>query len=157
MIPHLAQRADDVLEDVVADIRTLVRCETHSRDLPGLSAGLDLLIDLVTDRVGPATRVQRHPGEQHGDVAVLTYAGETPKRVAVLGHYDTVWPVGSLARSPWQVQEGVMTGPGCFDMKAGIVMAITPRMTQISPIHAVGLNFSPRKTIPIATPIGTRR
>ena len=41
----------------------------------------------------------------------------------VLGHHDTVWPLGSLATHPWSVEGGVVRGPGCFDMKAGLAMA----------------------------------
>jgi glutamate carboxypeptidase len=44
--------------------------------------------------------------------------------VLVLGHHDTVWPVGSLAEHPWSVQGGVVRGPGCFDMKVGVAMAL---------------------------------
>ena len=42
-------------------------------------------------------------------------------------HHDTVWPIGSLAANPFTVEETadgpVLRGPGCFDMKAGLVMA----------------------------------
>ncbi|MFD0891785.1 M20/M25/M40 family metallo-hydrolase, partial [Streptosporangium algeriense] len=44
-------------------------------------------------------------------------------RVLLLGHHDTVWPLGSLDRLPFEVRDGVLRGPGCFDMKAGLVMA----------------------------------
>ncbi|MDG4866202.1 M20/M25/M40 family metallo-hydrolase, partial [Streptomyces sp. T-3] len=49
--------------------------------------------------------------------------GTGPRRVLLLGHHDTVWPVGSLATHPFTVRDGVLRGPGCFDMKAGLVMA----------------------------------
>ena len=42
-------------------------------------------------------------------------------RVVLLGHLDTVWPAGTLARWPFSVADGRATGPGAFDMKAGIV------------------------------------
>jgi glutamate carboxypeptidase len=41
----------------------------------------------------------------------------------VLCHHDTVWPLGTLARHPFAIADGVLRGPGCFDMKAGLVMA----------------------------------
>ena len=41
----------------------------------------------------------------------------------MLGHHDTVWPIGSLATRPCTVDDGVLRGPGCFDMKAGLAMA----------------------------------
>jgi glutamate carboxypeptidase len=43
--------------------------------------------------------------------------------VLLLGHHDTVWPLGSLATHPFAVTDGVLRGPGCFDMKAGLAMA----------------------------------
>ncbi len=44
-------------------------------------------------------------------------------RVLLLGHHDTVWPTGTLEVHPCDVVDGVLRGPGCFDMKAGLVMA----------------------------------
>jgi glutamate carboxypeptidase len=41
----------------------------------------------------------------------------------ILAHHDTVWPLGTLDRLPWQVTGDVARGPGCFDMKAGLVIA----------------------------------
>ena len=45
-------------------------------------------------------------------------------RVLLVGHLDTVWPLGTLARWPFREDDGVVTGPGCFDMKAGVVQAL---------------------------------
>ena len=42
----------------------------------------------------------------------------------LLAHHDTVWPLGSLATHPFSVTDGVLRGPGCFDMKTGLVMAL---------------------------------
>lgn len=53
----------------------------------------------------------------------LRWSFGTP-RVLVLGHLDTVWPVGTLARWPFRVDGDVATGPGAFDMKAGVVQAL---------------------------------
>jgi len=46
-------------------------------------------------------------------------SGET--RVALVGNIDTVWPMGTVGRWPFQVSDGRATGPGAFDMKAGVV------------------------------------
>src|SRR5262249_35868254 len=44
--------------------------------------------------------------------------------VMLLGHLDTVWPVGTLAARPVRIEDGVLRGPGCYDMKAGLVVAL---------------------------------
>ena len=49
--------------------------------------------------------------------------GTGRRHVLVLGHHDTVWPVGSLVQHPATVRDGVLLGPGCLDMKVGLVMA----------------------------------
>ena len=49
-------------------------------------------------------------------------AGGRP--VLLLGHLDTVWPLGTIARWPFTVTDGRATGPGVFDMKAGLVQAL---------------------------------
>jgi glutamate carboxypeptidase len=46
------------------------------------------------------------------------------KPVLLLGHLDTVWPLGTLARMPWCVDDTWAYGPGVLDMKAGTVMAL---------------------------------
>jgi glutamate carboxypeptidase len=42
----------------------------------------------------------------------------------LIGHLDTVWPTGSLAELPWAVTDGSISGPGVFDMKAGVAVAL---------------------------------
>ena len=55
--------------------------------------------------------------------AVLARLGTGPGAL-LLGHHDTVWPVGTLAEMPFRVDDGRAHGPGVFDMKAGIAVAI---------------------------------
>ena len=50
--------------------------------------------------------------------------GDGQARVLLLAHHDTVWPLGSLETHPFSVADGVLRGPGCFDMKAGLVLAL---------------------------------
>jgi glutamate carboxypeptidase len=58
--------------------------------------------------------------------------------VLVLAHHDTVWPLGSLDTHPFSVADGVLRGPGCFDMKAGLVLAL----------HALAVLRSPARDVP---------
>jgi glutamate carboxypeptidase len=57
-----------------------------------------------------------------GPVMRARSAGERP--VMLLGHLDTVWPMGTLAARPVTIEGDVLRGPGCYDMKAGLVVAI---------------------------------
>jgi glutamate carboxypeptidase len=53
-------------------------------------------------------------------VTHLRWTFGTP-RVLLMGHHDTVWPMGSLQNHPWSVADGIARGPGVLDMKAGLV------------------------------------
>jgi glutamate carboxypeptidase len=123
--PHTAS-AHAVSTEIIADILTLVGCETGSHDLPGLDAGLDILRELAISRLGLPDHEHRHPGGRHGDTATLTYAGNAPGHVALVGHYDTVWPAGTLAgwTEPASGGRDKLSGPGIFDMKTGLAQGI---------------------------------
>lgn len=124
----LTARAQDVSSEIVTDILTLVRHESSSYDLPGLAAGLDLLRHLAVHRLGRPDHEQRHPGGEHGDTLTLTYTGTGAGHVALVGHYDTVWPAGALVG--WEQPEASdhgrekLSGPGIFDMKTGLAQGI---------------------------------
>ena len=45
-------------------------------------------------------------------------------RQLLLGHCDTVWPLGTLARMPLIVEDNIVRGPGVFDMKGGLIQMI---------------------------------
>lgn len=42
----------------------------------------------------------------------------------LLGHFDTVWPTGTLNTMPFEIDGSIIRGPGTYDMKAGIIQAI---------------------------------
>jgi glutamate carboxypeptidase len=61
--------------------------------------------------------------EREGRVHLLWDFGGSPS-VVLVGHVDTVWPLGTTDRWPFQVRSGRASGPGVFDMKAGIVQLL---------------------------------
>jgi glutamate carboxypeptidase len=70
-------------------------------------------------------RVRRIPTATAGDIIQASYGpAAAPAQVLVLGHFDTVWPIGTLARMPLERRDGRLHGPGTFDMKAGIAIAM---------------------------------
>jgi glutamate carboxypeptidase len=71
--------------------------------------------------------ILRHPQKEFGDVLELRFESASKSqrgRLLLLGHLDTVWPLGTLARMPWKEDADKIFGPGVVDMKAGVVMAL---------------------------------
>lgn len=107
------------LPDLLADIEELVGCESPSTDLAAVARSADVVARVGERRLGRAPERIVLEGRTH-----LRWPSVGPSRVLLLGHHDTVWPLGSLATHPCTVSGGVLRGPGCFDMKAGLVLAM---------------------------------
>ncbi len=101
----------------------LVRHESPSTGKALLDNTADSIEAWLSERLGPPAGWTRHAQAEHGDVLVATYPG-TGKPVLLIGHYDTVWPAGTLAEWPFTVHDGAATGPGVYDMKAGLVTGV---------------------------------
>lgn len=99
-------------------LQQLVEAESPSND-PGLCAKAGRVLfdvvgrdpDLIETIDGREQYVWRWPG-----------AGAP---VVLIGHLDTVWPAGTLDRWPFAITGDTATGPGCYDMKCGLVVAAT--------------------------------
>ncbi len=76
-------------------------------------------------------RIKLHRQRSFGDVLEARFGPRTTrtrnhgKPILLLGHLDTVWPLGTLASMPCRVSGGRLRGPGALDMKAGVAMAFT--------------------------------
>ena len=112
----LRQSRDAMLED----LRRCVEIETPSRDKARCDSFVPFFGELATKY---GARVERIGNAEGGDHVVLRWGSEKAP-VLFVGHYDTVWPAGTLARKPFTVSGGVARGPGIFDMKAGLVQAL---------------------------------
>jgi len=104
---------------LLADLRELVECESPSSDHAAVARSADVVARVGAARLGAEPERIVLDGVSH----LRWRLGDGPSRVLVLGHHDTVWPMGSLATYPFSIEDGVLRGPGCFDMKAGLVMA----------------------------------
>jgi len=60
--------------------------------------------------------------DNFGNHLIVRFAGRSSGRVLLLGHTDTVWPAGEIARRPFKIDAGRASGPGVFDMKAGEIV-----------------------------------
>jgi glutamate carboxypeptidase len=108
-----------MLEDLLDDLRTLIECESPSSDLAAVARSAEVVARVGTARLGVEPERIVLDGRTH----LRWRLGGGPSRVLLVGHHDTVWPLGTLLTHPYSVQDGVLRGPGCFDMLAGLVMA----------------------------------
>ena len=135
----LAGRRDDMVADLVA----YAVHETPSDDRALLAAGLAHVEGWVTERLGaPRSRV-RHESAEHGDVLVVEYGGAGERTLTLLAHYDTVWSAGTLAEWPVRIDGDRLTGPGVFDMKAGLVQAVWA----VRALRAAGVPHPPLRLV----------
>jgi glutamate carboxypeptidase len=110
-----------------ARLRQLVEVESPSEDKVAVERAGALVVGWAEALGG---RVKRHRQKGFGDVLEIrfgrarTASGVSRGRVLLLGHLDTVWPMGTLKKMPWREAEGKLWGPGVVDMKAGVVMAL---------------------------------
>jgi len=99
---------------------SLVRLESPTTDktaVDGCGAELASRLEAIGGRV---TRLTRPARGNH----LLAEFGCGASQILLLGHFDTVWPVGQLERMPLTRTDGRLHGPGVFDMKAGIAIAM---------------------------------
>jgi glutamate carboxypeptidase len=108
---------------LVDDLVAYAELETPSDDLALLKKGLAHVEEWLAERLGPPASRAHHASGEHGDVVVLDYPGEGERPLTLLAHYDTVWSAGTLDGWPVRVDGDRVSGPGVFDMKAGLVQA----------------------------------
>jgi glutamate carboxypeptidase len=115
---------DAHLDEMVARLRALVEHESPSTD----KVYLDRLAEHLAQRwesLGAVVSVLDNPVRGNHLCISLSSAfsvsGAAP--ILLLGHFDTVWPIGTLVRHPFAVEAGKATGPGVLDMKGGLVIA----------------------------------
>jgi glutamate carboxypeptidase len=117
----MTNRFDSMKLEMISSLSELVRLESPSRD----KAALDALGTLLADRLRRLGGFVEIIANAHGGDHVLgRFPGKADLRPAlVLGHFDTVWPRGTIDRMPFRVDEnGRAFGPGVFDMKASLVI-----------------------------------
>jgi glutamate carboxypeptidase len=118
LLSRLESRRAEILEAIL----DLVRLESPSHHKPSL----DHLADHLAARYAAAgARVERIANPADGDHLRVTWdearrADAAP--ILVLAHFDTVWPLGTIASMPIRVEDGRAHGPGVYDMKAAFLL-----------------------------------
>ncbi len=119
IVEHLEKRRPQMLEL----LELLVRAESPSDEPSTQARMLGLLSDAFVER---GFRPRIIAGKRSGGMLLampMNRARRRPHQL-VLGHCDTVWPVGTLESMPIRIEKGTFWGPGSFDMKAGLVQGL---------------------------------
>lgn len=137
VLAHLRAREPDMVTLLIE----LASAESPT-DTPGAQRAVQSLLIDALGSVGYAAR--RIPGLRSGGQLYARPAERRRGRPAqlLLGHCDTVWPLGTLRDMPVELGEGVLRGPGTFDMKAGL----TQMVFALDTVRSLGLD-------PPATPV----
>jgi glutamate carboxypeptidase len=115
--------------DLKSFLKTLVETESPSHDKPAVDR-VGALVAGEARRLG--AQVEIISNKDAGDHVLARFPsskgigdkGEGEKPILLLCHMDTVFPLGTLARTPYREAEGKIFGPGVLDMKAGIVIGL---------------------------------
>jgi len=108
--------------EMLGTLKTIVELESPSAD----KAAVDRLVTHLRERIGAAGgEIEALPQNDYGDLTVARWPGnEGQKPLLVMTHIDTVWPIGTLTRKPFEVDETEARGPGIYDMKASVAMML---------------------------------
>jgi glutamate carboxypeptidase len=143
-------------------LRKLVLAESPSDDEAAVDACAELAAAHAKALGG---RVKLHRQRAFGNVLEVRFGPRTKagaaKPILLLGHLDTVWPLGTLKQMPFRVAEGRVWGPGTLDMKAGVAMAFTAieMLLEVGSLNrelVVLLNSDEEVGSPVSRPITER-
>jgi glutamate carboxypeptidase len=115
LLPFLTQQLPEALKF----LEHMVNLESPSLDKS--------LVDHFARFVGPkfeaiGGRIDYVQTDRFGDHLRARFSSKSSERILLLGHMDTVWPTGEAHKRPFRIDAGKATGPGVFDMKAGILL-----------------------------------
>ena len=121
-MPTLREFCDDSYDWLIRVLTELVRLESPTTDPAAVDRCGERLAEHLREMEGA---VERIPSSTSGAHLRAAFGAAPPARqVMLLGHFDTVWPVGQIERMPLREQNGRLHGPGVFDMKAGITIGM---------------------------------
>src|ERR1700686_2675760 len=107
--------------EMMAMLQRMVEIESPSDDKAAVDR-MGVFLGQEFERLGG--KVTFYPQKEAGNHLKAEFAGGPGKPALLLGHFDTVWSMGTLAKMPFRMEAGRAFGPGVYDMKAGITMMI---------------------------------
>ena len=150
---------------ITTALRRLVERESPSDDKAAVDAAAALTAGFAEACGG---RVKLHKQKHFGNVLEVRFGSARGGRkpILLLGHLDTVWPLGTLRTMPWREAGGRFFGPGVLDMKAGVAMALAAiraleelgisRAGSSAPAVTLLLNSDEEVGSPVSRPITER-
>ena len=134
MIDELSNYFKTRREQLLAEVRELVEHESPSLDAAANTA-LTTALRPRLEAAGAVTRL--HPTAAGAHLVAQASFGlpGSVQPVLLLGHVDTVWPHGTLAKRPFRVDARRAFGPGIFDMKSGVALIVAA----FRALHELGL------------------
>jgi glutamate carboxypeptidase len=120
-VPSFRPAVDRHLDAFLSDLRAFVEIESPTVDKAACDRAAQYLAGRFEEYAG--AEIRWYPQREWGN-HFEARVGRGARRVLLLGHVDTVWPIGTLARRPCRLDGGRLTGPGCYDMKYGDIQAL---------------------------------
>lgn len=127
----LLEDAEKRQKSMLEQLEALVSIESPSEDKAAVDSASRVVAGWFE---GIGGKIRWHRQKKYGDLLEVRFgamgrgakggANARRKPILSLGHLDTVWPMGTLAKMPFRVAKGKAFGPGVYDMKAGVLMAL---------------------------------
>ena len=116
---ELREQMQARVPQMVEQLGEFVNLESPSLDVEHLQVSAKYLAGLFEKVTGRRAEIINGESGPH-----VHWKGGDNTKVLIVGHHDTVFPLGTTAKRPFSVDGDIARGPGIFDMKAGIVQAI---------------------------------
>ena len=137
----IADYVDSHRDEMLSLWEEIVNMESGSQNKAGIDAVAERLQQVLAAEGAAAKIVEM---AKAGNMLVAEVgAGRSKPAVLFMGHMDTVFPLGTVAKRPFTIRDGKAYGPGALDMKGGIVAA----MYAIKALNAAGYDVRPLKVI----------
>ena len=108
-------------EELLARLQLLVNIDTGIGQSEGIEQVMNYLQAWVSEL---GFRVSLRPAGQYGPNLIASRPGKGHVRLLVVGHVDTVYGPGAATMQPFQIRDGLASGPGIIDMKSGVLMGL---------------------------------
>lgn len=118
-LTHFRERRDEMIDKIIQ----IVDIESPSGDVGQNLKVVEWIVKYAAES-GLNVEVERVRADGFGEHLIIRAFPGNGKHILLLGHTDTVHPIGSIAKNPTRIDYGKFYGCGIFDMKANIILMI---------------------------------